>query len=108
MGVHESQSRFFENVIGRSEAFWVPLYEKLQAAFPGQLDAVSREDFVAAMNYSKPGLIRTEADELTYSLHVLIRYEIEKMIFADQVTVEELPALWNQKISGILRINTIP
>lgn len=102
MGVHESQSRFFENVIGRSEAFWVPLYEKLQAAFPGQLDAVSREDFVAAMNYSKPGLIRTEADELTYSLHVLIRYEIEKMIFADQVTVEELPALWNQKYQEYL------
>lgn len=102
MGVHESQSRFFENMIGRSEAFWVPLYEKLQKTFDGQLDHVRRKEFVDAMNYSKPGLIRTEADELTYSLHVLIRYEIEKMIFANQVTVDELPALWNQKYEEYL------
>lgn len=104
MGVHESQSRFFENMLGRSEAFWVPVYSKLQGTFREQLENISLTQFIKGINKAKPGLIRTEADELTYSLHILIRYEIEKMIFNDEVTVEELPVIWNQKYKEYLGI----
>ncbi|MBP3925824.1 MAG: carboxypeptidase M32, partial [Clostridium sp.] len=80
MGMHESQSRFFENIIGRNKAFWEPVYGKLQETFPEQLGQVALDDFVKAINKVQPSLIRTQADELTYSLHVLIRYEIEKLL----------------------------
>ena len=80
MGIHESQSRLFENIIGRSEAFWIPVYGKLKELFPEQLKGVGREMFVRVINKVQPGLIRTEADELTYSLHVLVRYELEKRL----------------------------
>ena len=80
MGMHESQSRFFENIIGGNRAFWVPVYGRLQKQFPAQLKEVSLDQFVKAVNKVEPSLIRTQADELTYSLHVLIRYEIEKML----------------------------
>ena len=73
MGMHESQSRFFENIIGRSRSFWVPIYDRVQAMFPEQLGKVNLDQFVEAVNKVTPGLIRTEADELSYSLHVLIR-----------------------------------
>ena len=76
MGMHESQSRFFENIIGRSRSFWVPIYARIQEMFPEQLGKVDLDQFVEAVNKVTPGLIRTEADELSYSLHVLIRYEI--------------------------------
>lgn len=85
MGMHESQSRFFENIIGRSEAFWIPVYGKLKELFPEQLKGVGREMFVRAINKVQPGLIRTEADELTYSLHVLVRYELEKMLIEEDL-----------------------
>lgn len=104
MGMHESQSRFFENVIGRSEEFWIPLYEKLKLAFPEQLSQVSLEQFILGSNKPVPGPIRTEADELTYALHILVRYEIEKMIFNNEVTIEELPGLWNEKYEEYLGI----
>lgn len=104
MGIHESQSRFFENIIGRGINFWKPIYPKLKETFPEQLANVSLEDFIRGINKSEPGLIRTEADELTYSLHIMIRYEIEKMIFNDEVTVEELPALWNKKYEEYMGI----
>lgn len=93
MGMHESQSRFFENIIGRSEAFWIPVYGKLKELFPEQLKGVGREMFVRAINKVQPGLIRTEADELTYSLHVLVRYELEKMLIEEDLDVSELPKL---------------
>lgn len=93
MGMHESQSRFFENIIGRSEAFWIPVYGKLKELFPEQLKGVGREMFVRAINKVQPGLIRTEADELTYSLHVLVRYELEKMLIEEDLDVRELPKL---------------
>lgn len=104
MGVHESQSRFFENMLGRSEAFWTPVFPKLKTLFSEQLKDVSLSQFIEGINKAEAGLIRTEADELTYSLHVIIRYEIEKMIFNDEVTVEELPAVWNQKYEEYLGI----
>lgn len=104
MGMHESQSRFFENIIGRNEAFWVPVYEKLQKQFPKQLGNVSREQFVKAINKVEPSLIRTQADELTYSLHVLIRYEIEKKLIEEDLDVEALPELWADKYEEYLGV----
>lgn len=104
MGMHESQSRFFENIIGRNEAFWVPLYEKLQEFFPKELKGVSREAFVKAINKVTAGLIRTEADELTYSMHVLVRYELEKQLIEGDLDVRELPQLWADKYEEYLGV----
>lgn len=104
MGMHESQSRFFENIIGRNRAFWIPVYKKLQEQFPGQLGDVPMEDFVKAINKVEPSLIRTQADELTYSLHVLIRYEIEKMIIEDGLDVDRLPQIWADKYEEYLGV----
>lgn len=104
MGMHESQSRFFENMIGRNEAFWVPLYEKLQALFPQQLASIDRETYVAAINKVTPGLVRTEADELSYSLHILIRYELEKQLIEEELAVEKLPGVWADKYEEYLGI----
>jgi carboxypeptidase Taq len=96
MGVHESQSRFYENIIGRSRPFWAFLFPEVQKRFP-QFKGVSLDEFYKGVNDVKPSLIRIEADELTYSLHIIIRYEIEKAIFEDGADVDELPALWNKK-----------
>lgn len=104
MGMHEAQSRFFENIIGRSEAFWKPIYPKLVETYPEQLKDVSLEQFIQAINKPECSLIRTEADELTYSLHILIRYEIEKLIFEDKITVDEIPEIWNQKYKEYLGV----
>ena len=104
MGMHESQSRFFENMIGRNEAFWEPIYKKLQELFPKELGKVSREEFVRAVYKVQPGLIRTEADELTYSLHVLVRYELEKMLIEENLNVEKLPELWADKYEEYLGV----
>ena len=104
MGMHESQSRFFENMIGRNEACWEPIYKKLQELFPKELGKVSREEFVRAVNKVQPGLIRTEADELTYSLHVLVRYELEKMLIEENLNVEKLPELWADKYEEYLGV----
>ncbi|MDO4568220.1 MAG: carboxypeptidase M32 [Clostridia bacterium] len=95
MGVHESQSRFFENIIGRSKPFVEFIYPKLLELFPEQLGNVTAEQFYRAVNKCQPSLIRTEADELTYPIHILIRYEIEKRMMQGEVSVDELPALWN-------------
>ncbi|MDF2587953.1 MAG: ypwA [Anaerocolumna sp.] len=97
MGMHESQSRFFENMIGRSEAFWTPIFPKLKEMYKEQLKDVTLEHFIKGINKSAPSMIRTEADELSYPLHILIRYEIEKMIFEEDVKVEDLPKIWNKK-----------
>lgn len=94
-GMHESQSRFYENVIGRSKAFWKPIYGKLQETFSEQLGEVSLEQFIAGINLAKPGLIRTESDELTYCLHIMVRYEVEKKMINSDYPVEKLPELWN-------------
>ncbi|MCD8083687.1 MAG: carboxypeptidase M32 [Clostridiales bacterium] len=104
MGMHESQSRFFENIIGRKEAFWIPLYSRVKEIFPEQLKGVGREMFVKAINKVEPGLIRTEADELTYSLHVMIRYELEKLLIEEDLDVRELPQLWADKYEEYLGV----
>ena len=104
-GMHESQSRFLENYLGRRESFWVTLYPKLQKAFPANLKDVTLQQFIKAVNVSKPSLIRTDADELTYPIHILIRYEIEKGIFDGSISTENLDKIWNQKYKEYLGID---
>lgn len=104
MGIHESQSLFYENFIGRNEGFWRRYYKKLQEYSSKQFDEISLEKFYHAINESKPTLIRIEADELTYALHVMVRYEIEKSLFNDEITVDELPRIWNEKYQEYLGI----
>lgn len=104
MAMHESQSRFLENVVGRSKAFWKPIYGKLQEVFKEQLNNVSLQEFIEGINKAKPGIFRTEADELTYPLHILIRYEIEKMLFADEIETKDLPEIWREKYKSYLGI----
>lgn len=103
-GLHESQSRFYENIIGRSEAFWEYLTESLKKYLPENFKNITPRQFYEAANEAKPSLIRVEADELTYSLHCLIRYEIERMIFMDGVDVMDLPAIWNKKYEEYLGV----
>lgn len=104
MGMHESQSRFYENMLGRSKEFWEPLFPKLKETYPEDLSDVSLDDFIAGVNKAEPGPIRTEADELTYPLHVLIRYELEKALIAGECKVSELPSLWEEKYKEYLGI----
>ena len=102
--VHESQSRMFENMIGRSEAFWEPVYPKFQEIFEEQFGDVTLEEFVRAVNAAKPSLIRTESDELTYCFHIMIRYELERELFDGDISVDDLPKLWNQKYREYLGV----
>lgn len=104
MGIHESQSRFYENMIGRSEAFWKPIYKQLVEAFPSQLTNVSLHQFVQAVNRVEPGLIRIKADELTYCFHIMVRYEMEKLIMEEDVDIAKLPEIWNDKYEEYLGI----
>lgn len=104
MGMHECQSRFFENIIGRNKAFWEPIYDTVADMFGAPLKSVSLDAFINAVNKTIPGLIRTEADELSYALHVLVRYEIEKMIIEDGVEIEKLPEIWNKKYEEYLGV----
>ncbi|WP_054024616.1 carboxypeptidase M32 [Bacillus sp. FJAT-28004] len=103
MGIHESQSRFWENVIGRSRPFWNRYFGELQQRFPGQLD-VSVDQFYRGNNVVQPSLVRIEADELTYNLHIIIRYEIEKLIFNGGAKAADLPAIWNEKYKEYLGV----
>ncbi|MFD0958916.1 carboxypeptidase M32 [Paenibacillus chungangensis] len=103
MGIHESQSRFWENVIGRSRPFWEHNFDALQKSFPGQLD-VTVDQFYRGNNVVTPSLIRIEADELTYNLHIIIRYEMEKLIFNEGLKAADLPAMWNDKYKEYLGI----
>lgn len=104
MGIHESQSRLYENIIGRSKGFINLIFPKMQELFPEQLNGVSAEQMYLAVNKAEPSLIRTEADELTYCLHVMVRYEIEKGLFAGTIEVDELPKIWNEKYKEYLGI----
>ncbi len=92
--LHESQSRFYENILGRNINFWVPIYEEFKKK--AKLD-ISLEKFIKYFNDSKVSFIRTEADELTYCLHIIIRYEIEKEIFNGNIDLDKLPEIWNKK-----------
>lgn len=94
--VHESQSRFFENYIGRSEQYLTVVLPKLQELFPEQFAGVTAHQLYLAANRAMPSLIRIEADELTYSMHIVIRYEIEKMLFDGEIGIADLPQVWNR------------
>lgn len=105
LGIHESQSRLWENNVGRSLSFWNYFYPKLQEIFPDNLKNYTVGDFYKAMNIVQPSLIRTNADELTYHFHVLIRYEIEKELIAGTIEVVDLPEVWNNKYKAYLNID---
>jgi len=96
MGIHESQSRFYENIIGRSHAFIGLVFPKLKELFPEQLAGVTADMFYRAVNKAEPSLIRTESDELTYALHVMVRYELEKQLIDGTLAVRDVPAAWNR------------
>ncbi len=104
MGIHESQSLFFENFIGRSEAFLRRVYPKLQSLHPAYA-TIDFDTFHRGVNEAKPSLIRIEADELTYSLHIIIRYELEKALIEGTLSVDELPAAWNEKYKEYLGLD---
>lgn len=104
MGIHESQSRFYENNLGRSYGFIQLIYPIIQNLFSHQLNNVSVDEFYHAINHVEASLIRTEADELTYPLHIMIRYELEKQLFNDEITVEQLPQKWNQMYQDYLGV----
>ena len=105
MGIHESQSRFYENIIGRSREFCNYVFAKLQELFPEEMKGKTAEDFYLAVNKAQPSLIRTEADELTYSLHVMIRYELEKRVIAGELEVKDLPKEWNRLYKEYLGVD---
>lgn len=103
MGLHESQSRFYENILGRNINFWKPIYDKVREYLP-QFETISLEQFYREINHIKPSFIRIEADELTYNFHIILRYEIEKAIFRDGVKAVDLPALWIDLMEEMLGI----
>ena len=96
MGIHESQSRFYENLIGRSRAFIHAIFPRVKELFPEQLGDVDEEMFYRAVNKAEPSLIRTSADELTYANHIMIRYELEKQLIGGTLAVKDVPAAWNR------------
>ncbi len=105
MGVHESQSRFYENLIGRSKPFIEAIFPKMKEFFPEQLADVTAEQFYRAVNKAQPSLIRTEADELTYCLHIMVRYEIEKQLIGGTLAVKDVPETWNRLYKEYLGVD---
>ena len=106
LGIHESQSRLWENMVGRSLPFWNYFYSNLQSSFPETLNEVDVQAFFGAVNQVEPSLIRVEADEATYSLHIIIRFELEQEIFNGEVTIDDLPDAWRQKYAKYLRVSS--
>ena len=102
LSIHESQSRLWENCVGRGNAFWHYYFPRLQAFFPQQFSNVSQQQFMKAINKVQPSLIRTEADELTNHFHVLIRYGLEKKLIEGSIKTEEIPAYWNESYEKYL------
>jgi len=103
-GVHESQSRLWENVVGRSRGFWTFFYPKLQAVFPGQLDSVPPDTFYRAINQVKRSLIRTDADEVTYNLHIMLRFDFELAMLEGNLAVKDLPEAWRERFKADLGV----
>ncbi len=104
-GVNESQSRTWENLVGRSRPFWEHWYEPLQATFPEQLGDIGLERFLAAINRAEPGFIRVEADETTYSLHIILRFEIERQLMEGKLDPKDLPEAWNAQMKELLGLD---
>ena len=105
MGIHESQSRFYENLIGRSRAFIHAIFPKVKEFFPEQLADVDEEMFYRAVNKAQPSLVRTSADELTYANHIMIRYELEKQLISGTLEIQDVPAAWNRLFKEYLGID---
>lgn len=103
MGIHESQSRFYENIVGRSKEFWFGILEKSKFKY-SELSELTLEEIYKGINEVSPSLIRVEADELTYSLHIMVRYEIEKGILSGEYLVKDLPRVWNEKMYEYLGV----
>lgn len=102
LGIHESQSRLWENLVGRSRAFWEHMFPAARSAFSQALASTSLDDFYFAINDVRPSLIRVEADEVTYNLHIFVRFELEQALLADDLRVADLPAAWNEKYRDYL------
>ncbi len=105
LGIHESQSRFWENTLGRSRAFWQRWYPDFQKLFAGNLEGVGVEEFYKAVNQVQPSLIRVEADEVTYSFHVIIRFRLERALISGDLKVADLPEAWNAAYKDLLGID---
>ena len=103
-GIHESQSRLWENLVGRSRPFWRYAFPRLRELFPGPLGAVDAEDFYRAVNRVQPSLIRVDADEVTYNLHIILRFELERSLAAGGLAVRDLPAAWQEKMASYLGV----
>ncbi len=106
LGIHESQSRTWENLVGRSREFWQHFFPAAQRMFPDALGDVSLDAFYFAINDVRPSLVRVEADEATYNLHILIRFELEQALLADELPVADLPAAWNERYLKYLGIES--
>ena len=104
MGIHESQSRLWENVIGRSRAFWKPWFPRFREYFSKELGKTDFDDFYRAVNTVAPGPIRVEADEVSYSLHIILRFELEEKLFSGKLSVNELPSAWNAAMKDYLGV----
>jgi carboxypeptidase Taq len=96
LGIHESQSRLWENLVGRSRGFWVHFYPQLQRAFAESLAHEKLDDFRREMNTVEPGLIRVEADEVTYNLHIIIRFELERALLSGDLRAADVPGAWTE------------
>jgi carboxypeptidase Taq len=96
-GVHESQSRLWENIVGRSRSFWEYMYPQIQAHFPERLGEVSLDTFYAAINKVQKSLIRTDADEVTYNLHVMLRFDFELQLLEGSLSIRDLPETWHER-----------
>jgi carboxypeptidase Taq len=104
LGLHESQSRTWENLVGRSRSFWRFFYPRLQQAFPTQLGSVDEEAFYRAVNRVHPSLIRIDADEVTYNLHIILRFELEQELIEERLALKDLPAAWNERMDEYLGV----
>lgn len=104
LGVHESQSRLWENLVGRSESFWKWAFPQLREVFPRQTGGYSSRDYFEAVNRVRPTLIRVEADEVTYSLHVILRFEIENALMEGEIRAKDVPRMWREKMRESLGV----
>ena len=107
LGIHESQSRLWENQVGRSADFWAAFFPRLTQAFPGTLDGVTPDDFLFAVSEVKPSLIRVEADEATYNLHIALRLELERALISGDLAVADLPGAWAERFAALFGL-TVP
>jgi len=104
LGLHESQSRTWENLVGRSRPFWRYFYPQLQEAFPDEFGSMTEDDFYRSVNHVEPSLIRVDADEVTYNFHIIIRFELEQELIEGRVEVAEMPAWFDAKMDEYLGI----